>query len=624
MRLRVTPIYGSRWSPVGQPEEPSCTLIEYGGCRVLWNVGWTAVQDPSTFPELPDHDCLIITDSTLQACGGLPLYHHQQGLLRAASSNGNGSRVPIYATFPTVKMGQMALYDQHAAVSLDGGCPAYTLADLDNVFDNTSIHAIKYSQTVMVYHPETGQACLSITAHRAGHVVGGAFYLVQRLQDETVVVLTGKYHIAKELHLDSSNLLQHGSTPDVLVTTAGGPAFRQFKALAHGTKPALPFSQLVTQQERGLTETILSVLRRDGNVLLPTDASGRVLELILLLNQHWERHRLQAAYNLCWLGPMVTNTAEFARSQLEWMGTALGYQFDSAKGHPFNLKAVNFCSSVAELMTVMQENQNPVCVLATGASLEGGPARDMLLKWAENPDNAVIFTDSSQAYLRRQVVSTGQAGDESTAAAAVTASTKKGDDLAPVAPAITPETAAATVPTGEDDAADEAEGMVGSAVTQASEWTTAGQLLSAWAKAKAAGREMDDSVTIDVNVPHRAPLVGPELKVFLANEEAERLKQLKEEEKRAMLREVELAKGQLRLGEEDTMGPTATEGKTSSGTTAVSSSRPRKKSRFDSSLFLKFSKPLHCTYSLPTMQLTDSLFDRSTTDSDSSFSPPSS
>jgi hypothetical protein len=135
---------------------------------------------------------------------------------------------------------------------------------------------------------------------------------------------------------------------------------------------------------------------------------------------------------------------------------------------------------------------------------------------------------------------------------------------------------------------------------------------------------MDDSVTIDVNVPHRAPLVGPELKVFLANEEAERLKQLKEEEKRAMLREVELAKGQLRLGEEDTMGPTATEGKTSSGTTAVSSSRPRKKSRFDSSLFLKFSKPLHCTYSLPTMQLTDSLFDRSTTDSDSSFSPPSS
>jgi cleavage and polyadenylation specificity factor subunit 2 len=657
--LRVTPIYGSRWSNVGEAEDPCCTLVEYGGCRVLWNVGWCAEKDAASFPVLPDHDCLVLTDSTLEALGGLPLYYQQmvassqpKDVSQDNSKDQNNqnkdqmSRIPpIYATFPTVKMGQMTLYDQHAAVSFDGGMPAYSLQDLDRVF--SAIVSIKYSQYIPVHHPLTGQASVTVTAHRAGHAVGGAFYVLQRLVDETVVVLTSTYHIAKELHLDSSTLLQHGSTPDVLVTRAGGPAFRQFKALSHGPKPhALP-SQLITQAERGLSESILAVLRRDGNVLLPTDASGRVLELLLLLNQHWERHRLQATYNLVWLGPMVTNTAEFARCQLEWMATSLGSQFDSMQTHPYNLKAVRCCSSLRELEAVMEENQNPTCVLATGLSLERGPARDVFLKFADNPDNAVILTDSSQAYLRAARSSQslhsslpsshGQVVGEATRSDAGVAETSLSSSAAVVKmetdelvqtttavaaadiPAVAHDALAAaaaaaiaavtaTTTTDPDDVAAEGEGqegMVGLAVTELSEWTTAGQLLSAWAMAKAAGREMDDSVVVDVQVPVRAPLVGPELKAFIADEEAARLKQKKQAEKRAMLREVELAKGQLRLGEEENVGAggqlVSESNKHTSGGAASSATggggggtRPRKKSRFDSSLFLKFSKPLHC------------------------------
>lgn len=635
--LRVTPIYGSRWSNTGEAEDPSCTLIEYGGITVLWNVGWCAEKDPVTFPVLPAHDCLVLTDSSLEAAGGLPLYYQQMHKKDKTdktdkqdkqNNNKSKSTPPIYATFPTVKMGQMTLYDQHAAVSLDGGVPAFTLQDLDGVF--STIISIKYSQQITVHHPVTGQAVVTVTAHRAGHCVGGAFYVLQRLTDETVVVLTSTYHIAKELHLDSSTLLSHGSTPDVLVTRAGGPAFRQFKALAHKKinatgKVALP-AQLITQAERGLTESILAVLRRDGNVLLPTDASGRVLELLLLLNQHWERHRLQATYNLVWLGPMVTNTAEFARCQLEWMAVQLGSQFDSFQTHPYNLKAVRCCSSIRELEAVMEENQNPTCVLATGLSLERGPARDVFLKFADNPDNAVILTDSSQAYRRSHssggsyptvteditVIESSSSAvqmetDESDHVPTTTAAVAAADVPAVAQEAAVAASAIAAVatalPTGDQDdgAAEEGqEGMVGLAVTEGklSEWTTAGQLLSAWAQAKAAGREMDDSVTVDVQVPVRAPLVGMELKAFIADEEAAHLKHKKQAEKRAMLREVELAKGQLRLGEEDTTqgGQLVSESNKTSATSSApgGSTRPRKKSRFDSSLFLKFSKPLHC------------------------------
>lgn len=640
--LRVTPIYGSRWSKEGQAEEPSCTLIEYGGCRVLWNCGWCAASsaaaitaatatkdegitnsqeqtshahDAFIFPkELPDHECLIISDSTIQASGGLPLYY--KTMLET-----KGYVPPIYATFPTVKMGQMTLYDQHASICFDGGRPPYSLEDIDNVYSSTTgvITAIKYSQSITVYQPQTGQSSLLITAQRAGHVVGGAFFTLQRIQDETMVVLTtSNYHIAKELHLDSSTLLKYGSTPDVLVTYPGGFAFRKLRALSHPgnnslsletkktenkTPPALP-PMLVTQAERNLVENVLSVLRRDGNVLLPVDAAGRVLELVLLLNQTWDKQRLSAAYNLCWIGPMVGNTIEFARSQLEWMSPSMGNQFDSPAGHPYFLRCVNICSSVQELTSIMEENQNPTCVLATGLSLDAGPSRDLLLKWADNPDNAIVFTDSSHCYLRRNVQHQRRrhedgdvvmASDVTQADVPLDGNSQRGPPPAPdaIVNPVAPTAAENAAPGEEEEAGDGANlAFIGSAVEgEVSPWTVAGQLLLAWSKAKYEGKEMEDSVLVDVKVPHRAPLSGPELKAFLAREEQERLRQKKEEEEQAMLREVELAKGQLRLGEQDTS--TAPSTSTALSSDSKTSNRPKKKSRFDSSLFLKFSKPLH-------------------------------
>ena len=35
---------------------------------------------------------------------------------------------------------------------------------------------------------------------------------------------------------------------------------------------------------------------------------------------------------LAWVGPMAWNTANFSRSQLEWMAAPLGRQFDSLLG----------------------------------------------------------------------------------------------------------------------------------------------------------------------------------------------------------------------------------------------------------------------------------------------------
>jgi cleavage and polyadenylation specificity factor subunit 2 len=679
----------------------------------------TSQPSPYSFWEsLPPHDCLVLTDSTLESMGCLPMYvegmrrafqKRQESLNNANASsaaqqqqqrrgsarklrgedndsNNNNSEtfvLPIYATFPTVKMGQMSLYDHHANISLDGGSPPYTLEEMDMAI--AMLRTIKYSQTLTLPLAETGATSgnssnnmnsntsnvinptinprLSVTAHRAGHVVGGAFYKLERLRDETSVVITGNaYHIAKELHLDACTLLKNGEGTDVLVTRPGGPAFPLVNGLysssgkSKDTKnknkkmlPTMMISPLASRARRDLTERVLGFLRRDANVLLPVDASGRALELVLLFNRFWSKQNLAGSYNLIWFGSMVHNTLDFTRSQLEWMNSSLGNNIydsshNSKKGgsdhgqHPYLLKHVKLCTNMAELDKVLAEsNDSPTCVLANGLTLDHGPARDLFLRWADNDNNAVIFTDSSQC-KEREIAIAGNAFVGGAAAAAIGGDATNNNlnnpnnNASSLEAGGTSGTPIVTLPSkGVATTDDEAEGgvdhsieddMIGTAITEdeASRYTASYQLLKHWSLAKAEDREMDDVLNVDALVPRRKPLVGNELSTFLEKEEAARVAQRKREEEQAMLREVELAKGRLRLGEDTGTNPSIGGGGNLSSLGGVNSSsgngpneggsssaskvaqlpffRQKKKSRFDSSLFLKFSKPLHLTFEL--------------------------
>ncbi|CAJ1934650.1 unnamed protein product [Cylindrotheca closterium] len=586
--LRVTPIYGSRRNNQGPASLGSCTLIEYAGVTVLVNVGGPI--ENYDWASLPKHDCLLITDSTMASMGSFPSYF----------SSPEAKNKEVYATFPTVKMGQMSLYDYHANLSLDGGKPPYSLDQMDDAF--AAMHTIKYSQSI--YLPKKEKPKLSITAHRAGHVIGGAFFVFQRLQDDTSVVVTSTYHVAKELHLDSSTLLKHGATPDVLVTRPGGPAMPLLSQLYRANKLKPP---LASQSQRNIVEHILSVLRRDGNVLMPVDASGRVLELLLLLSQHWEKQRLQGAYNLVWMGPMVANTIEFCRSQLEWMAESLGNQFDNpGKGHPYALKSVHLCTSLADFESLVA-NGNPTCVLASGGSLDHGPARDLLLRWADNDNHAILFTDSACCYerpwRRRRRGQSNPSETSETIQGENPIVSNENQSASESNSLLTANVPVPTIPSNVEDHGEENQDTeeIGAAIQEedSSEYTTSYQLLRHWCEAKMQDREMEDSVSIDVLVQRRAPLVGQELKVFMEREETARLAKRKLEEEQAMLREVELAKGRLRLGEDQQSQPHGGQRLDSSrrddgGVDRLS--RPKKKSRFDSSLFFKFSKPLHLTF----------------------------
>jgi cleavage and polyadenylation specificity factor subunit 2 len=603
----------------------------------------------------------------------------------APSSHHNNP--PFFATYPTLKMGQMTMYDHHASLSLDGHNPGYSLEDVDAVFSTDSFTTLKYSQTV--YLPMIGgdnnkegattvaegnvgldnkphtvtTPLLAITPHLSGHVVGGCYWILRRLSDDATVVLAPTYHHAKEKHLAGSTLHTFGINADALVTMPGGPrgllgklylpppvpssslpptssattttAAAQendyHKLIKYNTnkKPILS-PPMGNRSESELIESVMAALRRDGNVLLPVDASGRVLELLLILDKHWEKQRLSGAYNLIWVSPMSPNTIEYARSQLEWMAPPLGAQFDSQRGHPYALKHVSICSSISEMEYVIRNsNGNPTTVLASGASMDHGPARDLLLKWGGNPDNLILITNSTRCVPRGEVWfyrhmrgSGGGSGEESKL---LSQSYDSVGAIGIVAEEAVDVTASTAADTDDKEGNEQQASLVGPALQpdSVSAYTTASQLLYQWCAAKASGTEMPDEIIVDVYVPHRAPLRGAELQAFLAEEERELRSRQAEMEEKAMMKEIELARGRLRLGvgegeeaivttttvSSDTAGDvqstvggaskvSSTSGKTTAlagggGLSSSSSSRPKKKSRFDQKLFIKFSKPVH-------------------------------
>lgn len=54
--------------------------------------------------------------------------------------------------------------------------------------------------------------------------------------------------------------------------------------------------------------------------MIPTDASARLLELLVLLEMHWTHANLGGKFPLCLISKTGKEVVAFVRSLTEWMG----------------------------------------------------------------------------------------------------------------------------------------------------------------------------------------------------------------------------------------------------------------------------------------------------------------
>eukprot|EP00611_Tribonema_gayanum_P021551 TRINITY_DN416_c0_g1_i1.p1 TRINITY_DN416_c0_g1~~TRINITY_DN416_c0_g1_i1.p1 ORF type:complete len:651 (+),score=190.70 TRINITY_DN416_c0_g1_i1:1279-3231(+) len=190
---------------------------------------------------------------------------------------------------------------------------------------------------------------------------------------------------------------------------------------AHVKRALQDAHQVLTMQPKpprkralDLTEMVTAAVRKGGNVLLPCDTAGRVLELLLLLDHHWTRNKL-GSYPLVLLHSMAFNTGEFAKSQLEWMSDAISKQFDLQRSNPFEMRHVAMAHSLEELQAL---GTGPMVVLATDLSLDFGFAKALLLAWAADPLNLVLLTQRGHGDSVARELLRGVTAHARTAAAA--------------------------------------------------------------------------------------------------------------------------------------------------------------------------------------------------------------
>jgi cleavage and polyadenylation specificity factor subunit 2 len=198
-----------------------------------------------------------------------------------------------------------------------------------------------------------------MSAHAAGHTVGGSIWEIRK--ETEVVIYAVDFNHKKERHLPPSTLVDF-KKPSLLITNLHSLLLEPIKHPSQELTsilyyfsvflfflPSFVFMSFVLFMIFFLfmriiffffffTEQITQKLTEGGNVLLPTDSAGRLLELSVVLDQHWDLNKDLRKYTLVVLTNVAFNTFEFAKSELEWMNESVLTAFESSRSNAFAFK----------------------------------------------------------------------------------------------------------------------------------------------------------------------------------------------------------------------------------------------------------------------------------------------
>ncbi|KAI0031665.1 beta-lactamase-like protein [Vararia minispora EC-137] len=275
-----------------------------------------------------------------------------------------------------------------------------TTFEIQEAFD--SINTLRYSQPTHLSGKAQG---LTITPFNAGHTIGGAIWKIRSPSAGTIVYAVDLNHM-RERHLDATVMRQAAGgafepllRPDLLITDA---------------QRADAASSRRKDRDAALIDAITATLERRSSMLLPCDASSRVLEMLVLLDQHWSFARLK--YPICLLSRTGREMLTFVRSMMEWLGGTVSKEDvgEEAGGNShrggrnkrkreddvdeeavgafaLRFKHLEFFPTPQALLQTYS-SKDPKLILAVPASLSHGPSRVLFADFAAVPDNVILLT----------------------------------------------------------------------------------------------------------------------------------------------------------------------------------------------------------------------------------------
>jgi cleavage and polyadenylation specificity factor subunit 3 len=112
---------------------------------------------------------------------------------------------------------------------------------------------------------------IRFSAFRAGHVLGASMFLIEI--DGIKILYTGDYSREEDRHLKPAEFPD--CEVDVLIVES-----------TYGTRK----HESREKREQDFTKVVTEIVTRGGKCLMPVFALGRAQELLLILNEHWQKH----------------------------------------------------------------------------------------------------------------------------------------------------------------------------------------------------------------------------------------------------------------------------------------------------------------------------------------------
>ena len=196
-----------------------------------------------------------------------------------------------------------------------------SIEQIEQTFE--AISTLRYLQP---YHFSHGKlAGITLTAYNAGHSLGGTVWKLRSPSQGTILVALEWNH-NRERHLDGTALLTSSAAgrPPTAAESSGSAGSSTYEAVRRADLmiTSIQRGRITNIRRKDRDAAILDIvhksLQSNNSVLFPIDPSARLLELLVLLDQHWAYAYPHANFPLCLVSQTGSEVLERARTLMEW------------------------------------------------------------------------------------------------------------------------------------------------------------------------------------------------------------------------------------------------------------------------------------------------------------------
>lgn len=289
----------------------------------------------------------------------------------------------VYMTHPTKAIYKWLMQDSvrvqntHAAASgaNDGGGVDQLFNEHDILSTLPQIQTISFNTT----HTHNG---IRITPYPAGHVLGACMYLIEIAGLNTL--FTGDYSRENDRHLIPATIPK-GLKVDCLITES-----------TFGISTHIPRAE----RETALMKSITGILNRGGRALLPVFAIGMAQELLLILEEYWQKHPDYQRYPIYFASALARKCMVVYQTYIDSMNDNIRSKLhnrlggdsngETGGGGPWDFQFIRSLKSLDRF-----DDVGGCVMLASPGMLQNGVSRTLLERWAPEGKNGVVITGYS-------------------------------------------------------------------------------------------------------------------------------------------------------------------------------------------------------------------------------------